>query len=137
MGAKLFQGVQAMGKSGLCSRQLAGNCCKAVPQRTGHLNGARLCGDMKMANSCKEGTAANRRRSGSEGHRFKTLCHQGLFTVESLLKCTFPLVICTHNINSCVRCIDCLYIGFTCERCDMSSIKKRSTRVVVTFKKIF
>ena len=30
--------------------------------------------------------AANQRRSGSEGHRFKTQCRQGLFAVESLLK---------------------------------------------------
>ena len=51
------------------------------------------------------GTAANRRRSRSEGQKFKTWCQQGLFTVESLLKCTRPLVICIHNINSCVRCI--------------------------------
>ena len=55
MGGKLFQGVQALGKSGLCSGQLAGDCCKSVPQSTGHLNGARLCGAMKMAKSCKEG----------------------------------------------------------------------------------
>ena len=27
-GGKLFQGVQALGKSGLCSGQLAGDCCK-------------------------------------------------------------------------------------------------------------
>ena len=89
-----------------------------VPQSTGHLNGARPCGVMKMAKSCKEGMAANRRRSGLEGHRFKTRCQQGLFTVESALKCTLPLVIFIHNIKSCVRCIGC-------ERCDMSSLNKR------------
>ena len=33
-----------------------------------------------------ESMAANRRRSGSEGHRFETRCLQGLFAVESLLK---------------------------------------------------
>ena len=121
MGGKLFQGVQALGKSGLCSGQLAGDCCKAVPQSTGHLNAARPCGVMKMAKSCQCGTAANQRRSGSEGHRFVSWCQQGLFTVESPLKCTLPLMIWIHNINSCVRCIGWLYICFTCERCDMSS----------------
>ena len=40
-----------------------------------------------------------------------------------------------HNFNSCVWCIGWLYICFTCERCDMRSINKRSTRVVATFKK--
>ena len=34
MCGKLFQGVLALGKSGLCSRQLSGNCCKAVPRST-------------------------------------------------------------------------------------------------------
>ena len=33
MGGKLFQGVQALGKSGLCSRQLAGDCYKAFFSR--------------------------------------------------------------------------------------------------------
>ena len=90
MGGKLFQGVQALGKSELCS---AGDCCKAVSHNTGQLYGARPCGAMKMAKSSKEGKAANRRRSGSEGHRFETHCQQGLFAVESLLKSTLPLVI--------------------------------------------
>ena len=97
--------------------------------------GARPCGAMKVAKSCKEGAAANQ-RSGSEGHRFETWCQQGCLAVESPLKCTLPLVICKHNINSCVRCIDWLFICFTCERCDMSSINKRSTRkkiIVVVF----
>ena len=97
--------VQALGKSGLCSRQLAGDCYKAAPQSSGHLNWAQLCGAMKMAKSCKEGTAANRRRSGSEGHKFETQCQQGLFTEESPLKSTLHLVISIHNINSCGRCI--------------------------------
>ena len=30
-----------------------------------------------------------------------------------------------HNINSCVRCIDWLYICLACERRDMSSINKK------------
>ena len=77
MGSKLFQGVQALGKSGLGSGQLVGDCCKAVPQCTGHLNGARPCGATKLAKSCKEGTAANQRRSGLEGHRLETHCQQG------------------------------------------------------------
>ena len=79
---------------------------------------------MIIAKSCKECMAANRGRSGSEGNRFETRCQQGLFAVESLLKCTLSLVICIHYINSCVRCIDGLYICCTSEICDMSSIKK-------------
>ena len=43
--------------------------------------------------------------------------------MESPLKCTLPPVICILNIC------------FTCERCDMSSTNKRSTRVVATFLK--
>ena len=54
----------------LCSRQCAGDCCKAVSQSTGHLNGAGLCGAMKKVKFCKKGTAANWRRSRLEGHRF-------------------------------------------------------------------
>ena len=61
LGGKLFQGVQALGKSGLCSRQLAGNCCKAVSRSSSRLNGTQLCEVMKMAKSCKEGAAANPR----------------------------------------------------------------------------
>ena len=48
-------------------------------------DGARPCGAIKVAKSCKEGTAANLRQSGSEGLRFKSQCQQGLFTVESPL----------------------------------------------------
>ena len=59
MGGKLFQGIQAQGKLGLCSVQLAGDCCKVVPLCTGHLNRGRPCGAMKMAKSCKEGAAAS------------------------------------------------------------------------------
>ena len=66
---------------------------------------------------------------------FKTRCQQGLLAVESPLKCTLPPVICMHDINSCLICIGWLYICFACERCDMSSINKRSTWVVVTFNK--
>ena len=88
-----------------------------------------------MAKSCKECMAANQRRSVSEVHKFETPCHQGLFAAESLFKCTLLLVICKHNINSCVRCsIGWLYICFACERCNMSSINKRSTRKVNSFK---
>ena len=54
MGGKLFQGVQALGKSGLCSRQFSGGCFKVVPQSTAHLNGGRPCGAMTMAKSCKD-----------------------------------------------------------------------------------
>ena len=65
MGSNLFQGVQAQGKSGLCSAQLAGDLSQVVPQNTGPLNRARWCGAVKMALSCKEGTAAKHRRSTS------------------------------------------------------------------------
>ena len=37
-----------------------------------------------------------------------------------------------HNINSCVRRIGRLNICFTCERCNMSSMNKISTRVMGT-----
>ena len=86
---------------------------------------------MKIAKSCMKGMAANQRRSGSEGHRFKT--QQGHFAEESPLKCTLHLVFWIHNINSCVRCIGWLYICFSCDRCAMSSINKRSTRALATF----
>ena len=79
-----------------------------------------------MAKSFKEGTAANQRRSGSEGHRFKSWCQQGLFTAEIPLQSTGPLDICIYNIHSGVRCIGCLYICLTCERCYMCSINKGS-----------
>ena len=40
-----------------------------------------------------------------------------------------------YCINSCQRCIGRLYyICFTCERCDMSSIHERSTRLDVELK---
>ena len=71
-----------------------GNCCKVVPQSTGHLNGARKCGAMKMEKSFQECMVAKWRRSGSESHMLKTPCQQELFAVESPFKCTIPLVIC-------------------------------------------
>ena len=49
-----------------------------------------------------------------------------------LLKSTHPLVICLHNISSCVRWIGWLKICFTCERFNMSSLNKISTRVAAT-----
>ena len=39
-----------------------------------------------MAKSCKEGTAADWIRSGSEGHRFKAWCQQGLFCCKISVK---------------------------------------------------
>ena len=49
--------------------------------------------------ACTEGTAANRKRSWLEGHRFETRRQQGLLSMESLLKSTLPLDICVQNIN--------------------------------------
>ena len=43
--------VQALENSGLCSRQSAGNCCKAALQSTGYLNGAGECRAIKMVKS--------------------------------------------------------------------------------------
>ena len=90
MGGKIFLGIQAMGESGLCSQQLAGGYFKAVPRvLAGHLNGAQPCGAMKMAKSCKEGTGLGQKVTGlklSASHNSPLIC-----------------VICTHNINSCVR----------------------------------
>ena len=91
---------------------------------------------MKMAKSCEEGTAANQRRSGSEGHRFITRCQQGFSKAKSPLKSALLLLICEYNINYYARCIGWLHICFTCERCNMSSINLRSTRMVETLKKI-
>ena len=95
---------------------------------------AQTCGAMKMAKSSEEGAAANQRRSGLEGHRFKIWYQQGLFTAESPLKSILPLGICLHKSNSCVRCIGWLYIWLRGEKCDMSSKNKRSTRVVAALK---
>ena len=39
IGGKLSQGVQALGKHGLCSGHLARDCYKEDPLSTGHLNG--------------------------------------------------------------------------------------------------
>ena len=78
--------------------------------------GARQCGAMKMAKSCTGGTAANLRRFGSEGHRFKTQCQQGLFAVESQLKCTIlKWFECTISIHLWDVHTSWLYICFTYE----------------------
>ena len=47
----------------------------------------------------------------------------------------YPLQFSTLKIYSCVRCFGLLYICFICERCNMSSINKRATRVVWSYKK--
>ena len=52
---------------------------------------------MKIAKVCKEGTAVHQRRCGSEGHRFKTWCQQGLFNAESPIRSTLPLLITSQN----------------------------------------
>ena len=50
MDNKLFQGIQSLEKSGLCSGQLAHDFCKGVPQNTGYFNGPDHvdCGAMKF-----------------------------------------------------------------------------------------
>ena len=60
---------------------------------------------IKMYLFCEEGMVAKQIRSGLEGRRFKTPLQQGLFTTESPVISTLPLVISKHDINSCVRCI--------------------------------
>ena len=79
-------------------------------------------------------TAANWKRSGSEGQRLKTWCQQGLSTAESSWKSTRSLVICKHNISSCVRCMGWLHICFTCLRRNMSSIRNKSIGAVAALK---
>ena len=86
--------------------------------------------------TCKEGTATNQRRSGSEGHRFETLWEQGLFTMESPLKIYLSSRDMYTDIKSCARSIGWLYICLAWDRCDMSSKNKISTWVVASIKKI-
>ena len=134
MGGKLFQGAQALGKSGQCSRQLAGECCKVVPQSNGQLQ----WGPTVWSYENVQNPVTKVRLQIEEDLGWKVTgsesCQQGLFNVESPIKCPLPIGICIHNINSCVRCIGWPYICFTYEGCDMSSINKVSTRVVVTCK---
>ena len=56
--------------------------------------------------------------AGSEDHRFKTQCQQGLFNAESPLKSTLPFAIWIHNIISCVGCIGWLYNSYSGPRGD-------------------
>ena len=84
----LSQSMQAMGKSGLCSRLLACDHWKEVPQITGHLNGAQLCGAMKMDKSCKEGAAAIL-KTWVRRSQFESWRRQGALTIESLLNQPF------------------------------------------------
>ena len=130
--AKLFQGVQAQGKSGLCSNSLLATTSKWSPWVLATWTGPDRVEPWKWPKSCEEGEAAKHRtwvgRSWFESWR-----QQGSFTAESLLKLTLLLVICTHIFNSCVRCIVWLYICFSFERCNMNSINKRSTREVANF----
>ena len=87
-----------------------------------------------MAKSWKEGSATFQRRSEVRRSQAQNLVPARTFRWESSLKSTFPPVSCVHKINSSERCIGWLYICLTCERCNMRSIIKRSTRVVGTFK---
>ena len=62
-----------------------------------------------MAKSCKEGKAGNRRRSGLEGHKFKTCCQQGILSGVSVKICPSSWI-CKLNIISCVRCTFTLHV---------------------------
>ena len=140
MGGKLFQGIQALGQCGLCWLAVFHTACwwplqsgppEYWPLELGwamwsHENGQILF----WKYGCKQ------RRSWSEGLRFKTWCQQGLFTEESPFISTFLLEICVYKINPCVRSIVWLHNCFTCERWNMSSINKSSTRMVPTFFKV-
>ena len=68
------------------------------PEKISQVNKlCEACQDQDLG--LQEGTAANQRRLGSEGHRFKTPCHQGLFTEEPPLK-NVPLLLCSVNTIS-------------------------------------
>ena len=58
------------------------------------------------------------------------------FNQGASIKSTLLLMICICDFNWCVRCIFWLYICFTCDRSNISSINQRSTRVVAKFKKL-
>ena len=78
---------------------------------TGLLNVAQPCGALKMAKSYIEATAANQRRSGFEGYRFKTWCQQGLFAVQSPLKSTLLLwFVYTISFHALVDCTFALHV---------------------------
>ena len=65
--------VQALGKSRLCSRKLAGDCCQVVPQSTGHF---------KEANHVEPRTGAKTNNNlGGKGHGFESLRHQGFLII--------------------------------------------------------
>ena len=88
-----------------------------------------------MTRYCKEGAGAQQRRSRSEGWMFATRCQLGFMLWNLGLQLSLSLVLCIHNINSCVRCIGWLYIWFTFGKCNMSSTNKMSTSVLACFKK--
>ena len=91
-----------MEKNGLCSKQLAGHCCKAVHQSTCHLNGAGLFGAMEMAKSFKEGTAKQIEENlGWKVAGSKLGASKGFSLWNLRYKSTLPLVICMQHINSC------------------------------------
>ena len=126
----LFQGVHALGKSGLCSRQLVGNWCKVLakywpikcgPTMWSHENGQIL-----------------HRSYGSKSKKIwvwrlqvQNLVPARTFCCAISIKIYPSLVICIHNI---ISCIGWLHICFTCERCDISSINKRTTKVAAGLK---
>ena len=64
-----------------------------------HLNQATLCLDGTcMGDRLGAHSTADKSQSKNLA-RFETRRQQGLFTAESQLKSTPPLVICIHNIN--------------------------------------
>ena len=103
MGSKLFEGVQDLGKSGMCSGQLAVDCCKMVPQSD--LNGVQWSWTMNMAKFIWEDL-------GQKVTCWKLSTCKGLFSAESPLKSTLPLVILyryTRSVHAWDVLVDCTF----------------------------
>ena len=87
-----------------CKRKIGRSCTLKEKAQFGFLFFSTLDHffyHLKKEIQCVEGAAANRRKSGSDGHRFITWMQKVLFKAKS----TLLLVIWVHNINSSVRCI--------------------------------
>ena len=130
-----FSAIHRFGMAGKTSIFWAGMnwlSMQSGPPEYWPLEWAWPCGAMKMPNTVMKVQPQSKVHLGRKVTSSKLGASKAL---EHPLKSTLPLVISKHNINSCVRCIGWLYICFTFERFSMSSINKRFTRLVVTFKK--